>query len=96
MKTAHLAEAFGMNIELHVTYSQIMNAAQAHIACAIKNTLFLERLGTDAMNAGWQKAYGVSDYWLKIDDEGYVTVPQTPGIGVDIDRELLGDPVEVL
>ena len=98
MKTAHLAEAFGMNIELHVTYSPIMNAAQAHIACAIPNTLFIERIGTDEMNKMWKEAYGIrnDEYWVSIDDEGYVTPPDTPGIGIELDRELLGEPVEVL
>jgi len=98
MKTAHLAEAFGMNIELHVTYSPIMNAAQAHIACAIKNTLLIERIGTDQMNKMWKEAYGIrnEDFWVRIDDEGFVTPPSAPGIGVELEQDLLGKPVQIL
>ena len=96
LKTAHLAEAFGKNIELHVSYSPFMNAAQVHIACAIENTLFVERIGTDELNAKWEKAYGVRDFFLEIDKEGYVHVPSQPGMGVEIEQELLGKPVQVL
>jgi L-alanine-DL-glutamate epimerase-like enolase superfamily enzyme len=96
MKTAHLAEAFGMNIELHITYSPFTNAAQLHCACAMSNTLFVERLGSDAMNAMWERAYGSPDFWLRPDADGMVGPPDVPGMGVEIDRELLGTPVAVL
>jgi len=96
MKTAHLAEAFGMNIELHITYSPFTNGAQVHVACAIPNTLLVERIGTDEMNAMWERAYGSPDFWMKPDGEGMVSPPDVPGMGVEIDRELLGKPVEVL
>jgi L-alanine-DL-glutamate epimerase-like enolase superfamily enzyme len=96
MKTAHLAEAFGMNIELHITYSPFTNAAQLHVACAIPNTLFVERLGSDEMNAMWERAYGSPDFWMKPDPDGNVGPPDVPGMGVEVDRDLLGKPVAVL
>jgi L-alanine-DL-glutamate epimerase-like enolase superfamily enzyme len=98
MKTARLAEAFGMDIEIHITFSPIMNAAQAHVACALANAGPLERLGSDEMNRQWNTAYGIKpdDYWVRIDDKGNVTPPSVPGIGVELDRTLLGDPSRVL
>ena len=50
------------------------------------------------MNKAWKEAYGVrnSEYWVRIDDDGYVTPPLVPGIGAELDKELLGDPVKVL
>ncbi len=95
LKTAHLAEAFGKNIELHITYSPFTNAAQIHMECAIKNTLFHEFLGTPEMNRRWERAYGVREF-VRLDEEGYVAPPPGPGVGVELDQELLGDPVQVL
>lgn len=95
LKTAHLAEAFGKNIELHITYSPFTNAAQIHLECALKNTLYHEYLGTAEMNRRWERAYGVRDF-VGIDDEGCVSPPLGPGVGVELDQELLGKPVEVL
>ena len=95
LKTAHLAEAFGKNIELHITYSPFTNAAQIHLECALKNTLYHEYLGTAEMNRRWERAYGVREF-AGIDDEGCVSPPLGPGVGVELDQELLGKPVEVL
>ena len=95
LKTAHLAEAAGKNIELHITYSPFTNAAQIHMECALKNTLFHEFLGTEEMNRRWERAYGVREF-VRIDDEGCVAPPPGLGVGVELDQELLGKPIEVL
>ena len=41
LKIAHLAEAFGLNCEIHTTTMNYMDMANLHLSCAIKtvNTL---------------------------------------------------------
>ena len=41
LKTAHLAEAFHMNYEVHHGGNSLNNMAQLHFACAIPNTTYL-------------------------------------------------------
>ena len=44
LKTAHLAEAFHMNYEVHHGGNSLNNMAQLHFACAIANTTYFEVL----------------------------------------------------
>ena len=44
IKTAHLAEAFNMPLEIHHGASPIMNWANLHVACAIPNCDWFEVL----------------------------------------------------
>ena len=44
LKTAHLAEAFHMNYEVHHGGNSLNNMAQLHFACAITNTTYFEVL----------------------------------------------------
>ena len=44
LKTAHLAEAFHMNYEVHHGGNSLNNLAQLHFASAIRNTTYFEVL----------------------------------------------------
>src|SRR5262249_38307709 len=44
LKTAHLAEAFHMNYEVHHGGNSLNNLAQLRFACAIRNTTYFEVL----------------------------------------------------
>ena len=44
IKTAHLAEAFGMNYEIHHGSNSLNNVANLHVACAIHNCEYFEIL----------------------------------------------------
>jgi L-alanine-DL-glutamate epimerase-like enolase superfamily enzyme len=83
MKMAHLAEAFGMKIELHHGASAIMNWANLHAMGAFPNGDFFEILvpeeGVD---------YGLKEY-ARIDKEGYVHLPEKPGLGIEIDWDYI-------
>ncbi|MFC1916246.1 enolase C-terminal domain-like protein [Chloroflexota bacterium] len=86
-KIADLCDAFGMRAEVHPSiWFPTCNLAILHIACAIKNCEFYDMLWPE-----WR--YGLKEY-PKLDDEGYIHVPQKPGLGIDIDWEALGEPVE--
>jgi len=79
IKTAHLAEAFGMNYEIHHGTNSINNVANLHVAMAIKNCDYLEVVVPEKNNK-----YGLVED-LKIDRDGHLHAPMKPGLGVEID-----------
>ena len=81
-KIADMCDAFGMQCEIHLG-----GAANLHVECAIKNCEFYEMF--------WPEfRYGLKEYPV-LDKEGYIHVPQKPGLGVEIDWESLGKPVAI-
>lgn len=83
IKTAHLAEAFHMNYEVHHGGNSLNNMAQLHFACSLINTTYFEVL----LPHGAHK-YGVVNE-IEIDQNGMAQCPETPGIGAEIDFELI-------
>ncbi len=83
LKTAHLAEAFRMNYEVHHGGNSLNNVANLHLIMAIANCEYFEVLLPDAV----QKHGLVTD--IEVDADGLVHVPQSPGLGAEIDRDLI-------
>jgi L-alanine-DL-glutamate epimerase-like enolase superfamily enzyme len=83
LKTAHLAEAFHMNYEVHHGGNSLNNMAQLHFACAIRNTTYFEVL----LPHGAHK-YGLARD-IEIGKDGLAHCPTGPGIGADIDFALI-------
>lgn len=83
VKSAHLAEAFHMNYEIHHGGNSLNNVANLHVAMSIKNCEYFEVLLPDSANK-----YGLIQD-LEIDSNGLVHAPTKPGLGVDIDFELI-------
>jgi L-alanine-DL-glutamate epimerase-like enolase superfamily enzyme len=83
MKTAHLAEAFHLNYELHHGGNSLNNFANLHVIMAIQNTEFFEVL----LPAESQKYGLVQD--IAVDRDGMVHAPTGPGLGAAIDFELI-------
>ena len=83
VKTAHLAEAFHLNYELHHGGNSLNNFANLHVIMAIQNTEFFEVL----LPAASQK-YGLLND-LEVDLDGMVQAPMSPGLGAEIDFELI-------
>jgi L-alanine-DL-glutamate epimerase-like enolase superfamily enzyme len=83
VKTAHLAEAFHMNVELHHGGNSLNNVANLHVIMAIKNCEFFEVL----LPAASQK-YGLVDD-IEVDARGLVHAPSEPGLGAAIDFALI-------
>lgn len=85
MKTAHLAESFGVRCELHTAIFHALEIANLHCCCAISNCEFFELLyPPEVMAAGCKTA-------LHIDAEGYAHPPQSPGLGLDLDWNAIDD-----
>ncbi len=83
IKTAHLAEAFAMNYEVHHGGNSHNNWANLQVIAAIPNTQYFEVL----LPAGAQKYAVIDD--LEVGPDGTVPVPTAPGIGAEIDFALI-------
>ena len=83
LKTAHLAEAFGMNYEVHHGGNSLNNVANLHVIMAIRNCEYFEVL----LPAGAQKYGLVED--IEVDAGGLVHAPTAAGLGYPIDFELI-------
>jgi L-alanine-DL-glutamate epimerase-like enolase superfamily enzyme len=83
VKTAHLAEAFHMNFEIHHGGNSLNNVANLHVIMAIRNCEFFEVL----LPAGAQKYGLVRD--IEVDAQGLVHAMNNPGLGAAIDFDLI-------
>ena len=83
LKIAHLAESFNMNIEIHHGSNATNDVANLHVQMAIPNTSFMEVLLPH--EAWW---FGLVEN-IKIDNEGFAHAPTKPGLGCEIDFELI-------
>jgi L-alanine-DL-glutamate epimerase-like enolase superfamily enzyme len=79
MKTAHLAESFGVKCELHTAIYHPLEVVNLHCCCAISNSEFFELLYPLSY-----MDFGMKNH-LQVDAQGYAHPPETPGIGVDFD-----------
>jgi len=83
MKTAHLAEAFDMNYEIHHGSNSINNAANLQAMLAIKNCEYYEYLLPEEI-----VSYGLVEE-IRVGSDGLVRAPEGPGLGVEIDFALI-------
>lgn len=83
VKTAHLAEAFRMNLEVHHGGNSLNNLANLHVIAAIRNTTFFEVLLPDAA-----QKYGLEKD-ITVGRDGLVHVPHEPGLGAAVDFALI-------
>jgi L-alanine-DL-glutamate epimerase-like enolase superfamily enzyme len=78
-KIAAVAEAFGMNLEIHTNSNPLLDAATLHVACSIPNTEYYEQLVPE----------GQFDSPVlnppRMDSDGYVTMTNEPGFGIELD-----------
>jgi L-alanine-DL-glutamate epimerase-like enolase superfamily enzyme len=83
IKTAHLAEAFHMNYEVHHGGNSLNNVANLHVILAIRNCEFFEVLLPDAA-----QKYGLVED-IVVDKGGLVHAPAGVGLGAAIDFDLV-------
>ena len=83
VKTAHLAEAFRMNYEIHHGGNSLNNVANLHVIMAIRNTEFFEVLLPDSA-----QKYGLAQD-ISVGADGMVHAPDGPGLGYAIDFDLI-------
>ena len=85
LKAAHLAEAFQMNFEIHHGGNSLNNFANLHVMMAIRNCEYFEVLLPERA----QKYGLVQD--IEVDSEGFVHAVDGPGLGAQIDFDLIRD-----
>jgi L-alanine-DL-glutamate epimerase-like enolase superfamily enzyme len=90
LKTAHLAEAFGMKYEVHHSGNSLNNLANLHLCMALRNTTMWEVLLPDGAHK-----YGMVKE-LEIDAKGLMHAPTEPGLGGQIDFGLIERKTEAV
>jgi L-alanine-DL-glutamate epimerase-like enolase superfamily enzyme len=90
LKTAHLAEAFGLRYEVHHSGNSLNNRANLHLCMALRNTTMWEVLLPDGAHK-----YGMVED-LTPDKDGLMHAPTEPGIGGQIDFELIKRKTEAV
>jgi L-alanine-DL-glutamate epimerase and related enzymes of enolase superfamily len=83
MKIAYLAESFGLRCEVHTTTMNYMDLANLHVSCAIRNCEWFEYFVPEENFQFPMRGK------LPIGPDGMITVPETPGIGGEIDWDLV-------
>jgi len=82
MKTAHLADAFGVQCEIHTAIYHPLELVNLHCAAALRNSEFFELL--------WPTDY--FDFGLGtplVIENGKAQLPQGPGLGAELDWDLI-------
>jgi L-alanine-DL-glutamate epimerase-like enolase superfamily enzyme len=79
-KIASLAESFNAEVAPHLYAGPVEWAANIHLGVAIPNLLMAETIETPFHDALIKNAIQVED--------GFVTAPQEPGLGIEIDEAL--------
>ena len=90
MKTAHLAESFGMRCELHTALLHPLELVNLHCCAAIANNTYFELLlPTEAFDFGLASPIPIAD--------GEAILPDGPGLGIDLDWDFIENcTVEIL
>ncbi|CAM5310130.1 galactonate dehydratase [Aquamicrobium terrae] len=80
-RVAWMAQDFGVKYVGHGWNTALGVAADLQIAAALPNADLVEFIGGSAY------VDGILETPFKLDDEGYLAVPDAPGLGVSLDRE---------
>jgi L-alanine-DL-glutamate epimerase-like enolase superfamily enzyme len=82
IKTAHLAEAFGMQCEIHTAIFHPLELVNLHVCAAIKNSEFFELLVPEHLfNIGLKEDIRIED--------GMAHLPEASGLGIDLDWDFI-------
>ena len=83
IKIAHLAEAFRMKCEIHHGGNSLNNVANLHVIMAMNNCDYYEVFPSSGANK-----FGLVED-VEVDSQGLVYAPERPGLGYEIDWELI-------
>ena len=80
-KIAAMAEVYGIQVAPHNPNGPIANAATVHICATLPNFDVLETMGASPFNSEITTEN-------RIIEDGYLTIPDAPGLGIDFDPEV--------
>ena len=81
-KIAALAEAYYVQLAPHNPQGPLSTAAAAHLALAIPNFLILEYVRQEPY-----RDQAMQEAWIV--EAGHLTVPDRPGLGVELNEEVI-------
>lgn len=82
LKTAHMAEGFGMNCEIHTSIFHPLEMVNLHLCAALRNCSYLELLvPQEAFSFGLSAPLPIKN--------GVAHLPNSPGLGRDLDWDLI-------
>jgi L-alanine-DL-glutamate epimerase-like enolase superfamily enzyme len=82
MKTAHLAEAFGVRCEIHTAIYHPLEIINLHCAAAMQNCAYLELLVPESFFAfGLKRPLAI--------EKGMAVLPEDPGLGLEYDWDFI-------
>ena len=93
-KIGDLAQEYGVSMAIHMAGSPVSTMAAVHCAAATENFIALEHHFTDLPH--WSDF--VTGLPGAIIQDGYIAVPEAPGLGIDLNEEVIrehltpGDP----
>ncbi len=89
-KTCVMCELFGLNLEVHTMATPLLDVANLHVSCAVKNGDFAEIIHP-------VYRFGLKGKPLDIDEAGYLHMPTLPGLGIELDWDWIDNhTVEVI
>ena len=84
-KIGDLAEEHGIAMALHMAGTPVCAMASVHCAAATSNFMVLENHSVD--NPWWDEM--VTGLPNPIIQDGYIAVPETPGLGIELNEEVI-------
>ena len=91
-RVADLCGVFGMQCEIHAA-TPMCDLANLHVECAIRNCEFHEIFWPRSNEPATTTNLPIKELPYHLDNEGYLHIPQKPGLGYEIDWDALGEPV---
>jgi L-alanine-DL-glutamate epimerase-like enolase superfamily enzyme len=85
-KIGDLAQEHGVAMAIHMAGSPVTAMAAVHCAAATEDFLALENHSSDV--AWWDELVTGLPCPI-VEDDGHITVPQKPGLGIDLDEEVV-------
>jgi len=87
-RAMRMAEAKGFNLEIHAAATPLLDVGNLHVAAAFTNSRFLEVFPL------YFPIFKHNPY--AIDRDGYLTVPDGPGLGVELDFDWIDNQTKKL
>ena len=83
-KALAMCDQAGVNLEIHALHSPLLDIANLHVACSVRNCEFFELHHP-------MFRFALKDAPLDIDDKGCLSLPAKPGLGVELDWDWIDD-----
>lgn len=85
-KIVDMADMKGIPVIPHAFKTGILMSASLHLIAAMPNALFLEYCNQETVLS----KNLIKDHF-RVDSDGYVHIPEKPGLGIEIDEDILND-----